>query len=136
MSTQPISVERDAEGQILALRELFEESYLAEVTGGFAQKLDDETRERMLDDMPQRTLSPGYYSRAAYLLDLASAIERGATYPAGLLARSDVEGLEALKRAKGEFESDHPACGSCGWRQESRWAIQCGRCKTKFMGAN
>lgn len=130
----PIRVESDAEGLQLALRELFEESYLREAIAGLMDEADEETRARALDDLPERTLSPGYYGRASYLLDLGGAIECGAGYSANTLTRSDVTGLQALKRARGEYEHDHPPCGRCGTRQDNRWATQCRSCGVKFAG--
>jgi hypothetical protein len=127
-----IHVVRDAEGLQKALRELFEEAFCREMIDSLMRKADDETRERAYQDLPERTLSPGYYSRAEYLLDLASAIECGAAYSAEVLGRDDVVGLTALKRAKAEFEGDHPAC-SCGTRQHNRFARECRSCHAKFV---
>jgi len=126
-----VHVERDAEGLQKALRELFEEAFAREMVGSLMAKADEETRERVFDDLPQRTLSPGYYSRAEYLIELASAIECGAAYTAEVLGRDDVIGLKALRRAKFEFEHDHPAC-SCGARQHNRFVHECRSCRMKF----
>lgn len=115
----------------MALRELFEEAFCREVTEPMRQKADDETRERMNDDMPQRTLSPGYYSRAEYILELSSSIEAGVGYSSDALARVDVDGLKALKRARLDFERDHPAC-ACGTRQHNRFILECHSCHAKF----
>ena len=126
-----VQVERDAEGLQQALRELFEEAFWREVFESSFRHASEETRDRAEEDIPQRTLSPGYYSRAEYLLDLASAIECGAAYSAEVLGRDDVVGLQALQRAKAEFERDHPAC-SCGTRQHNRWTHECRSCRAKF----
>lgn len=126
-----VHVERDAEGLQKALRELFEEAFWREALESTLKNAAEETRDRAYEDLPQRTLSPGYYSRAEYLLDLASAIECGAAYSAEVLGRDDVTGLQALQRAKAEFERDHPAC-SCGARQHNRWAHECRSCRAKF----
>lgn len=133
-SSSSIRTEKDAEGLQLALRELFEESYLLGETAGIMSKSDEETRARIQDDMPERSISPGYYGRAVYLLDLASAIERGVQYSAGSLTPDDVRGLDALKRAKQEFERDHPQCPACSIRQPNQYMMQCVSCKTKFAG--
>jgi hypothetical protein len=95
---------------------------------------DEASRARALDDLPERTISPGYYDRASYLLDLGAAIECGAMYSANALSREDVRGLQSLKRARSEFEHDHPACGSCGARQDNRWIVECRKCNAKFGG--
>jgi hypothetical protein len=126
-----VHVERDPEGLQLALRELFEEAFCRETISSMMKKADEDTRNRAMEDMPQRTLSPGYYSRAEYLLDLASSIECGAAYTAEVIGREDVLGLQSLKRAKHEFERDHPAC-ACGTRQHNRWIRECRSCHAKF----
>ena len=129
---QSVNVERDPEGLQVALRELFEEAFCREVTDSVMKKADEETRQRALDDMPERTLSPGYYTRAEYILELGSSIEAGVGYSAELLDRADVAGLKALKLAKNEFERDHPAC-SCGTRQHNRFILECRSCHAKFI---
>ena len=129
-----IAIEKDAEGLQVALRELFEEAYLREAIAGVMAEAGEEDRARALDDLPERTLSPGYYDRASYLLDLSSAIQVGASYSAATLTRSDVVGLQAVKRARSEYEQAHPPCGRCGTRQDNVWATQCRSCGTKFAG--
>lgn len=126
-----VHVERDPEGLQTALRELFEEAFCREAISSVMEKADEETRNRAMDDIPQRSLSPGYYSRSEYLLDLASSIECGTTYSAGTLGREDVIGLQALRRARHEFERDHPAC-ACGTRQHNRYIRECRSCHAKF----
>ena len=133
MSARGVHVERDAEGLKIALREIFEEAFLREASGGM-DGATASTMARIAEEMPQRSLSPGYYTRAEYLLDLATAIECGVGYSAEVLGRDDALGLQALKRARNEFERDHPAC-SCGARQHSRFISQCRRCGAKFQGS-
>lgn len=127
-----IAVESDVLGLQTALRELFEEAYLREAMASLLDDACEADRERALEDLPARTLSPGYYDRASYLLDLGAAIDAGVSYAASTLSRSDVRGLQALKRARGEYEQDHPSCGRCGTRQDNRWATQCRSCQCKF----
>lgn len=127
-----VQVERDMEGLQVALRELFEEAYLREAVAGVMERADEAARARALDDLPERSLSPGYYDRSTYLLDLASAIDCGVTYDAGLLCRDDVRGLQVLKRAKNEFERDHPPCPRCGTRQDNKWVTVCRSCSLTF----
>jgi hypothetical protein len=131
-----INVERDADGLALAIRELFEESYFAEDVKDILGKVGDEERERILCDEPVRSLSPGYYARSEYLLDLGSSIECGIAYPPAALDRSDVLGLQAVKRARAEFERDHPSCGACGARQDNRFMNKCKRCQVSFGRSN
>lgn len=129
-----IQTERDIDGLQAALRELFEESYLREAIAGVMSDADEDSKNRALDDLPVRSLSPGYYDRAVYLLDLATAIELGVGYSAAALPRHDVRGLQAVKRARNEYENDHPSCGRCATRQDNRWASQCRSCGVKFAG--
>ena len=127
-----IQVERDMEGLQEAIRALFEESFQLSAIGVAVRSADKETRQRALADMDQRKLSPGYYTRATYLLDLGSALEAGVSYGADQLTRSDVLGLQALNRAKNEFYNDHPACSACGVRKDNRFASQCKGCHAQF----
>lgn len=131
-----IQVERDAEGLRRAGRELFEESFFEDAMQPVLDRLGDdpEACERLLAERPPRTLSPGYYDRCAYLLDLGAAMETGAAYAAEQLSRHDVVGLQAIRKAKLEFEREHPACGVCGTRQDNRFMVQCKSCRTKFAG--
>lgn len=130
--SQTLKVERDPEGLQVALRELFEEAFCHDVTDSVMKKADEETRQRALDDIPDRTLSPGYYTRAEYILELGSSIEAGVGFSSEALARADVDGLKALKRARCDFERDHPAC-ACGTRQHNRFILECRSCHAKFV---
>jgi hypothetical protein len=134
VSSRSIAIERDIEGLQMALREIFEESYIAGANGSIYDSQDRDAWQRAEEDTPARSLSPGYYSRAAYLLDLASAIETGAVFSAAMLTRHEVRGLEAVRRAKAAFESEHPSCPGCGRRLDNRHMPQCSHCKTKFAG--
>jgi hypothetical protein len=131
-----IQVERDAAGLQIAVRELFEETLFEESMRPLLAKVGDdpEMRERIYAEAPERTLSPGYYDRCAYLLDLGSAIEAGAVYSADTLQRSDVTGLLAVRAAKAAFERDHPSCPACGTRQDNRYMKQCKSCRCKLAG--
>jgi NADH pyrophosphatase NudC (nudix superfamily) len=130
--TSIIQVERDHEGLHTALVGLFEEAFQKSAIEEASRAADKEQRKRMLDEIPARSLSPGYYARATYILDLGRAIETGVTYSAETLAREDVRGLQALARAKAEFEREHPACSGCGTRQDNRFAMKCRGCGVKF----
>jgi hypothetical protein len=134
--TPPIRVESDAQGLHLAARELFEEAFAEEMLKPTLALLDGdpEQRDRVREDIPERTLSAGYYTRARYLMELGAAIEIGAQYSAASLSHADVVGLLAVKRAKSQFEHDHPSCGACGTRQDNRFMRECKSCKVKFAG--
>lgn len=127
-----IQVERDHEGLHTALVGLFEEAFQKSAIEEASRMADKEQRRRMLDELPARELSPGYYTRATYILDLGRALETGVSYSADLLTREDVRGLQMLARAKAEFEREHPACGACGARQDNRFSLQCRGCGAKF----
>jgi len=127
-------VESDMDGLRTALREIFEESYLQDSCAPVFERGNREDIQRLEDDLPQRTLSPGYYTRATYLLGMATAIECGVTYPADTLTHAEVLGLDMVRRAKNMFEGDHPPCPGCGKRLDSRHMTQCPHCRTKFAG--
>lgn len=132
-----IQVERDTEGLHQALVALFEEAFHRNAIDQAARMADREERQRMLDEIAERTLSPGYYARADYILDLGRSLEMGISYTATMLTREDVQGLQALSRAKAEFEREHPACGNCGVRQDNRFMPKCKGCGVVFLrGAN
>jgi hypothetical protein len=128
----PIIVERDTEGLKEAIVALFEEDFQLRCINEAKLTADAETRGRALDDMEERKLSPGYYARASYLLDLANSIEAGIQYAAADLPRDDVRGLQVVRQARNIFESNHPACSNCGERQDSRYAPQCRGCHVEF----
>ncbi len=129
-----ILVERDGEGLQLALRALFEESLILQRIAAVLAHADKETRDRAAEDIPMREVSPGYYVRAVYLLDLSTSLELGVPVDASTITHADVIGLRAVKNARSEFERDHPACPACGERQDNRWMKQCFQCGTKFAG--
>jgi hypothetical protein len=127
-----IHVERDLEGVQEAIVALFEESFQRSSIKDAMTHADADTRERMLAELTERQLSPGYYTRASYLLDLGSAIESGVPYSAMELTRDDVRGLAAVARARNAFYQEHPSCSACGERQDNRFAPACRKCGAKF----
>ncbi|QHN04429.1 hypothetical protein FTO74_14430 [Granulicella sp. WH15] len=131
---RPILVERDAEGLQLALRALFEEALILHRMDSILRLADKATRDRAAEELPERELSPGYYRRAAYLLELSTTLELGVPVDPSTITRSDVIGLQAVRNARQEYEYDHPACEACGERQDNRFLKQCFKCATKFAG--
>lgn len=127
-----IDVVRDAEGVRQALEELFEEDFVRARIDRESVNAKPETKERMRWQIPQRTLSPGYYTFAEYLLSLDSQRRAGIVFMASDLAAFEVRGLVALDRARGEFEHRHPACSACGVQQENRFSFECSGCGVKF----
>jgi ribosomal protein L40E len=131
LAAPPIRVENDPEGVRIALVELFEESFFLmgeDDLGG-----DTESLARLRDNLPPRTLSPGYYDHARYLLELGYSMEAGVQYTADTLSRTDVRGLQALARAHATFNAKHPSCSRCGARQDSDFAPNCRKCGVEFV---
>jgi hypothetical protein len=127
-----IDVVNDAEGVRMALEAIFEEDYVRSRVDHDSTGADGQTRARMLAQVPPRKLSPGYYEFGQHLLLLESHQKAGAVFAPGELAAFEVRGLVALGRARSGFEHKHPACGSCGARQQNRFGIECGSCGVKF----
>jgi hypothetical protein len=127
-----IDVARDPEGVRMALEEIFEEDFMRARIEREAAGASPETRARMESRLPARTLSPGYYRFAQHLFHLDAQRKAGIVFVCGDLAAFEVEGLLALDRARGEFERRHPACSSCGARQENRFSPECCGCGVKF----
>lgn len=133
-SALPVRVEHDAEGLQLAVRALFEESLAEHRLAPVLEKADDEQRDRILAELPMREISPGYYKRAAYLVDLANILTLGIPMDASVFTQADVTGIAAVRRAKNEFEREHPACPSCGERQDNAFMRECFNCHQKLRG--
>lgn len=128
-----IHVERDPQGLHEALVGLFEESFHRRaIEKQFGRAADRETRERAIEAIGERKLSPGYYTWSAHLLDLSTTLELGVGYTAHDLTRDEVVGLRVVRDARAEFEYDHPACGTCGERQDNRFAPACKGCGVEF----
>lgn len=109
-----IVVSRDAQGLKAAMLELLEMS------------LSPAQRE---EDIPETKLSPGYFARVEYLVRLEGMMKAGATFE---LLADEVEGLQALQSARGEFEREHPSCSGCGTPQYSAFAQRCHACGAQF----
>jgi hypothetical protein len=123
---------RDSEGVRMALEELFEEDHVRARIARSLENATDETRERMLNALPPRTLSPGYYSFAFHLLGLEEQIRAGVTFAETDLAAFEVNGLIALGRARTAYRAKHPPCSACGVHQETRFSAQCCSCGVNF----
>lgn len=127
-----IHVGRDPEGVRMALEEIFEEDYVRARIDRECQGGNEQTRERLQAQIPERTLSPGYYEFALHLLRLDDERRAGITLDAAQLAGFDVRGLVILGRARSTFEHKHPACSACGARQQNRFGVECSSCGVKF----
>ncbi len=129
-----IRVETDREGLKEAILWLFEETLWLGRLDSTLKNADEDAKARAMADMPDREISPGYFVRANYLLDLSLQIELGMQFTAASLTQAEVIGLAAVRAAKAEFEYEHPACPACGERQDNRSMKQCFKCGTKFAG--
>ena len=123
---------RDQKGIELALREIFERELARTQIDREAVGANPETRARMELQIPQRTLSPGYYRIADHLLRLEAERKAGIGFSAGELAAFEAAGLVTLERARGDFGFDHPTCSTCGARQRNRFGQECPACGAKF----
>src|ERR1700694_6214393 len=112
MSGAVIPVSQDCEGLQMAAFDLFERSMSAD---GLERAITNASLSGDLQEleriMPERKYSPGYLSFLCYLLWLEKMMDVGVQFK---LYADEAEGLRALKLARQEFESEHPACGSCG----------------------
>ena len=127
-----IDVVHDAEGVRMALEEIFEEDFVRSRIERESAGANEETRERMAFQIPPRTLSPGYYEFSRHLLRIEEEQKAGVGFTAGELAAFEIQGLVALGRARSAFEGRHPACTTCGTRQQNRFAFKCQGCGVKF----
>jgi hypothetical protein len=127
-----IDVWKDSEGVRMALEEIFEEDFARGRLRRELAQADDDTAARMESRLPKRTLACGYYRYADYLLQLDAEHRAGIPYSRGDLSAMEAEGLVALDRARGAFESHHPACSACGARQQNKFGVECHACGAKF----
>lgn len=127
-----IDVVRDEEGVRQALEDLFEEDLARARIERQTENADPRTKERMLAQLPQRKLSPGYYRFAEHLLRLESEQRAGIGFAAGSLSGFEADGLLTLQRARGAFNFRHPPCSACGVHQPTRFGVECSRCGVKF----
>ncbi len=127
-----IDVARDSEGVRKALEEIFEEDFLRGRLLDESEGAAERTRERLLRQIPARTLSPGYYAWCAHLLCLEEERKAGVVFLARELAAVELVGLRLLLEARGGFEGRHPDCGACGARQPNRFGKKCCGCGAEF----
>lgn len=127
-----IDVVYDAEGVRMALEEIFEEDYVRARVDRDSRGAAEQTRIRLASQLPPRTLSPGYYDFAAHLLFLDEQHKAGIGFNPRDLTTYEARGIVILGRARAAFEARHPACGSCGARQQNRYSVECVGCGVKF----
>ncbi len=127
-----IHVERDTQGLQLALRSLFEEALIRHRMESAMEASSGYELARLEAELPERELSPGYFTRAGYLLDLSTAIEMGIPMDPATLTHADVMGIRAVRSARADYEREHPACPACGERQDNRHMKHCYACHIEF----
>jgi hypothetical protein len=125
-----IDVARDYEGLSQALTEVLEEDFAFACVRRAFERSQGEDRMHVLNGLPPRTLSPGYYKLASYILWLEERIKAGARFER--MAAWELDGLVALERARAKFEYDHPTC-ACGAHQQSRFESKCHACGLDFV---
>lgn len=127
-----IDVARDREGVRMALEEIFEEDFLHSRLARELENANEQTRQRIEERMPVRTLSPGYYSLALHLVATEQLFKAGISFGVGAIADFEAAGLVALARAREAFGTRHPACSACGAHQQNRFGAECHACGIKF----
>jgi hypothetical protein len=128
-----IDVFNDAEGVRMALEEIFEQDFVRARIQIQSAGANAQTKERMLSQIPTRTLSPGYYAFALHLLQLEAEGAAGVGFDAARMPAYEARGLVALRRARDAFASRHPACSACKTRQQNRFSVKCDSCGVKFQ---
>lgn len=128
-----IDVWHDSEGVRMALEEIFEEDFVRSTIHSEGSGASPETLARMERRVPVRTLAWGYYRFAEYLLHLDALKRAGIALAERDLKGFEAEGILALDRARKAFEGGHPACSSCGTRQQNRFGRECSGCGIKFQ---
>ena len=124
-----IDVARDTETLRAATVELLEEEFAYSRVRRVLDTAEGDDRDHALASVPPRPRPAGYYVWAGYLLWLEARIEAGVRFHC--MAACEMEGLVNVKRARGEWESRHPAC-ACGARQDSRFQPRCTSCGLDF----
>jgi hypothetical protein len=124
-----IDVTRDMEGLQTALGEVLEQDFAFSRVRRVFDHSEGMDREHVLRSLPERTLSPGYYKWAEYIVWLEERLNAG--MPVQRMDNCEVEGLVALERARKRWGYDHPTC-ACGAHQESRFSQKCHSCGLEF----
>lgn len=124
-----IDVARDHENVVQALVEILEEEFAFSRVRRVLDNSEEGDRGRIVESLPPRTLSPGYYRWASYLFWLEA--RRGAGIEFEQIDGREMDGLVAVKRARAQWEAQHPAC-PCGARQDTRFETKCRACGLEF----
>jgi hypothetical protein len=121
---------RDYRGLRIAAAETFVESFLRGSLDEVLQGSPRETAvESLVEAMPQRSVSYGYFGWVAYLLWLRAVT---ALPGAGIaLLADEAEGLLIVADAERDFRAHHPPCWKCGALNEES-AFSCRKCQAEF----
>ena len=117
----------DRDGLKQALVETMERSLALRRLERSLKPEDDGAREEVLRQLPQPTLTSGYYMLGNYFLWLQARLE-ALKLPLADATSLEAEGLVVLNAACAEFEREHPCCPSCGERQDGRYWLRCFEC--------
>ena len=129
-----IRVERDGEGLQMALLWLLEEALVRGRIAKAVASASDYEVTRLEAEIPDREISPGYFTRAGYLLGLSTDLELGIPIDPASISPSDVIGIRAVRAARAEFDREHPGCPRCGERQDNNVMRVCWACNYKLRG--
>jgi hypothetical protein len=131
-----IHIERDAAGLQMAVRARFEEALLLHRMQDKMDTASHSEMARLEAELPEREISPGYYARADYLIDLANTLQLGIPMEPASLTHTDVVGIRTVRSTYAEFEREHPGCPRCGERQDNRHIKMCHACHYKLKADN
>jgi hypothetical protein len=124
-------VTQDRKALTLAIGELLEDQFAFSRVRRIFESADGDDRDHALASLPDRTLSPGFYRWAEYLIWLEERIKVAPIPTWATLSGCEMDGLVLLKNERRAWESRHPAC-PCGSRMESRFVPACPECGLEF----
>jgi hypothetical protein len=129
----PIQVESDYENVRVAVGELLEEFYRADVGASFEEAVAHAANADALRDAAvSRSLSPGYYEWAQYLFYLDRFRVAGVQFTFRDLAEEDLLGMAIVNEERRKFSQSHPPCPACGTLNEAA-RFSCRNCGKNFL---
>jgi hypothetical protein len=116
----PIQVESDYENVRVAVGELLEEFFKADVGASFEEAVANAANADALREAAvARSLSPGYYEWVQYLFYLDRFRVAGVQFTFRDLAEEDLLGMAIVNEERKTFSQSHPPCTACGTLNES-----------------
>lgn len=129
-----IQIAQDVEGLRLAAMEMFDytlkERDINRQVKNLLQADPYASAEVLGKLVPQSEVSPGYHDWVGYLFWMEDKLATGIEFKD--ITADEAEGLAMLRRARAEWQSEHPACGNCGERVRSRTQKRCRGCMQEF----